>query len=188
MSPVTPVLVSRHYANPPVAGEQIHSSLSGLYFTPKAANTLKDIFVNKMQSECWWGRICVHSRDQSRSHFAGLLKFVALRVQPHIDGDVPPDVDVIPVAAVVATERLVSIVAQRDGNYTHDQILAASGLLTYAKGAKPAWHIKAGDAFLIAACSYFASLRAEFADPFEPPQYPREPMTVGEFWRDLMTP
>lgn len=180
MSPIAPVMASRSYSKPPIEGEKIHPSLAGLYFTPMAANTLKDTFVNKMHAYCSWG-VCTRDYNELRQQWAQLLRRVDDRVQPRIDGNSQRGMYVIGYSAVLATENLVKLVAGQGKSYTYDHIVAAGGLMVYDRTVKPVVQVKVGKVLLEAALHYFASFKAEFEDHFEPAVYPIEPMNVDAY-------
>ena len=180
MSPIVPIMANRSYAKPPIEGAHIHPSLAGLYFTPLAANTLKDTFLNKMQAYCSWG-VCTRDYNDLRQQWAQLLRRVDDRVQPRIDGNSQRGIYVIGYSAVLATENLVRLVEGQSKGYTYDQIVAAGGLLVYNRNVKPVVQAKVGKVLLEAALHYFASFKAEFEDSFEPPVYPIEPMNLDAY-------
>lgn len=189
MSPVTPVMASRRYSNPPIAGAQIHSSLTGLNFTPMAANAIQDIFTRKLRPECLLNYLCLHSRNELRQLFTQLLRQVDERVQPHIEGNSQQGIYAVSVEAVWATEVLVKLVAGPGPGYSYANIMEAAGFMVYSRALKPSMQIKADAALLTAARYYYADQSTEFAESFTPAEEPSVPPwreEVQQLWRGFL--
>lgn len=191
MSPVAPVMASRNYSTPPIEGERIHPSLSGLYFTPMAANAIQDIYTHKMRPDCLLNRLCLHSRNDLRQQFSQLLQQVDERVQPRIEGNSQQGIYVMTAEVVWTSEALVKLLAGHDPQYAYDYIAGASGFLVYNRSLKPGMQIKADAVLLKAARFYYANVSDEFRDTFTPSVWAEESLSVKEFrqiWQELMNP